>query len=364
LDMGIYSGLFAYSYLMGAHDLPKRVPTGYFVVTKDNIKDPQTLKWLYKQEVRNVKAAEKTSKGKSVKVAYVPGMVHTFYNSIQWGLEYVAGALGFEVVTQIPDTWDAALQTQIIDSLLARGDIDFFVVVPTDKDALVEPLKRIANAGIPVITVDTFIGDGNYEKGHPVTFPVSYIGSDNTEGGRIAGEALVKAIGGKGKVYVQNVLPGISTTDQRFEGFMQVVDKYPNIKFVGIDYNETDSSKAANQTAAKLQSDSDIAAIFGCQSNSAQGAGLGVQNAGLTGKVKVMGYDFDAIDKENIEKGIYDMTVAQKPSNMGIYSGMFAYVYLMGAHDLPKRVPTGYFVVTKDNIKDPQTLKWLYKQEL
>ncbi|MBN2325167.1 MAG: hypothetical protein JXQ30_15665, partial [Spirochaetes bacterium] len=58
---------------------------------------------------------------KQFKVAFVPGMVHTFYNSIEWGLEYVADALGFEVVTQIPDTWDAALQTQIIDSLLARG---------------------------------------------------------------------------------------------------------------------------------------------------------------------------------------------------------------------------------------------------
>jgi len=312
-------------------------------------------------------AAEK--KGEAVeaekfKVAFVPGMVHTFYNSIQWGMEYVADAFGFEVVTQIPEAWDAAIQTQIIDSLLARGDIDFFVVVPTDKDALIEPLKRVHDAGIPVITADTFIGDGNYEKGHPVTFPLSYIGSDNTEGGRVAGEALVKAIGGKGKVYVQNVLPGISTTDQRFEGFMQVVEKYPKIEFVGIDYNETDSSKAANQTAAKLQSEPDIVAIFGCQSNSAQGAGLAVQNAGLTGKVKVMGYDFDAIDKENIEKGIYDMTVAQKPSDMGIYSALFAYAYLMGARELPKRVPTGYFVVTKDNISDPEALKWLYKQEL
>ena len=301
---------------------------------------------------------------KRFKVAFVPAMVHTFYNSIEWGLEYAADALGFEVVTQIPDTWDAALQTQIIDSLLARGDIDFFIVVPADKDALIEPLKRVHDAGIPVITVDTFIGDGNYEKGHPVTFPVAYVGSDNTEGGRVAGEALVKAIDGKGKVYVQNVLPGISTTDQRFEGLMQVVEKYPDIEFVGIDYNETDSSKAANQTAAKLQSDPDIVAIFGCQSNSAHGAGLGVQNAGLTGKVKVMGYDFDAIDKENIEKGIYDMTLAQKPSNMGIYSALFAYSYLMGARELPNRVPTGYFVVTKDNISDSETLKWLYKQEL
>ncbi|TJV87978.1 MAG: sugar ABC transporter substrate-binding protein, partial [Mesorhizobium sp.] len=50
-------------------------------------------------------------------------------------------------------------------------------------------------------------------------FPLSYIASDNILGGEIAARALAKAIGDKGKVYVSNVKPGISTTDQREEGF-------------------------------------------------------------------------------------------------------------------------------------------------
>ena len=85
-----------------------------------------------------------------------------------------------------------------------------------DKVQLVESLKKAVDAGIPVLTVDTFIGDGHYQTGSgDADFPLSYIASDNILGGEIAARALAKAIGDEGKVYVSNVNPGISTTDQQ-----------------------------------------------------------------------------------------------------------------------------------------------------
>ena len=103
-----------------------------------------------------------------------------------------------------------------MDAMIAKK-VDALLIAATDKQALIEPMKRANDAGIKVISVDTFIGDGDYAKG-PVTFPLSYVGSDNVLGGQIACDALIKAIGGKGKIYIQNVNPGISTTDQREEG--------------------------------------------------------------------------------------------------------------------------------------------------
>ena len=80
-------------------------------------------------------------------------------------------------------------------------------------------------AGINVFSVDTYIGDngGDYTSGD-VTFPLSYIGSDNVQGGKVACQAVIDAMGGAGKMYIQNVKPGISTTDQREQGCKEAID--------------------------------------------------------------------------------------------------------------------------------------------
>ena len=134
--------------------------------------------------------------------------------------------------------------------MVARGDLNYIITAPTDKDQMVGPLKAAVDAGIKVITVDTFLGDGNYVTG-PVNFPISYIGSDNVEGGRISARGLAKAIGGKGLVYINSTNPNVSSVQGREKGFAEVMAKeYPDIKVLGPDYNLDDQNKAAQQTAA------------------------------------------------------------------------------------------------------------------
>src|SRR6266568_4409010 len=126
-----------------------------------------------------------------------------FYITMQKGAQAKADALGATLLAAAPARFDASLQIPLVNAMIARK-VDALIIAACDKVALIEPLKRAYDAGIKVISVDTFIGDGNYTDG-PVTFPLSYIGSDNVEGGKIAGIALIKAIGGKGKIYIQNV---------------------------------------------------------------------------------------------------------------------------------------------------------------
>jgi len=106
----------------------------------------------------------------------------------------------------------------------------------------------------------------------PVTFPLSYIGSDNVEGGRIAGRALAEKLGGQGKVYIQNTNPGVSTTEQRGEGFMEAIAEFPDMELVGMDYNLDDANTSAEQTSAVLQREPELAGIFGVNVFSAIGA--------------------------------------------------------------------------------------------
>ena len=166
------------------------------------------------------------------KIGFLPGVVDPFYQVMELGVRQAAEDFGVEVVVQIPDTWGPTVQTPILDAMIARGDLDYLVIAPTDKEQMIAPLEAARDAGIRIITVDTFLGDGDYVNG-PVTFPISYIGSDNVQGGRIAGEALAKSLDGKGKVYIQNTNAGVSTTEQRSQGFREAMDEFPGMEIVG-----------------------------------------------------------------------------------------------------------------------------------
>ena len=224
---------------------------------------------------------------------------------------------------------------------------------------MVAPLKKASDAGLALLTVDTFIGDGDYGTG-PVKFPLSYIGSDNVEGGRIGCTALAEAIGKKGKVYIQNVKPGISTTDQREQGCKEALKNYPDVTLVGVDYNDDDPSKAQAQTQATLQRVPDLAGIFGTNVFSAEGAGQVVQNAGLSGKVKVVAFDAteDAVAK--LRAKTVDLVIAQKPFDMGFFAVSMGNAFLDGVTSIPKRIPTGYQVITRENVDDPNVARFIY----
>jgi ribose transport system substrate-binding protein len=296
-----------------------------------------------------------------VKIGFLPGVVDPFYQVMQLGVETAAKDLGVEVVTQIPATWGVEVQTPILDALVARGDLNYIVTAPTDKDQMIGPLKAAANAGIKVITVDTFLGDGDYKNG-PVTFPISYIGSDNVEGGRISGRGLAKAIGGKGKVYINSTNPNVSSVEGRAIGFKEVMEKeFPDVKVVGLDFNLDDMNTAVQQTAAVLQRTPDLAGVFGTNVFSAQGAGTAVINAGLGGHVQVVAYDATQFAIEQLRAGVITLVLAQKPFDMGYMAVQFAAADAAGVTSLPRRVETGFAIISKDNVDDPAVARFIYK---
>jgi ribose transport system substrate-binding protein len=184
----------------------------------------------------------------------------------------------------------------------------------------------------------------------------------NTEGGLMCADALAEAIGYKGKVYAQATTPGVSTGDQRIQGFEQGISAYPDIEYVGLDYNDDDIALSTSQTTAVLEREQDLVGIFANNVMGAVGAGLAVQNAGLEGEVKVIAFDATKEAAENMEKGIVSMALAQKPFDMGLFAVLIGYAYLEGVEQIPIRIPTGYVVITQDNMNDPEIAKWIYQE--
>ncbi len=61
-----------------------------------------------------------------------------------------------------PAPWGPASQTPLLDALIARGDLDYIITAPTSADAMVAPLQTALDGGTKIVTVDTYLGDGDY----------------------------------------------------------------------------------------------------------------------------------------------------------------------------------------------------------
>jgi ribose transport system substrate-binding protein len=286
-----------------------------------------------------------------------------FYVTMQKGAQAEADVMGAQLIVDGPAQFDPVQQTPIVDALIARK-IDALIIAATDKQSMIEPLRRANDAGISVISVDTFIGDGDYENG-PVTFPLSYIGSDNVQGGEIGCQALLTAAGGSGKFYIQNVKPGISTTDQREQGCRQAIEAAgAGATLVGVDYNDDNSGRAAQQTQAVLQRTPDLSGVFGANLFSAEGAAQAVKNANLSGTVRVANFDAPEQAIADLRAGAVDLVIAQKPADMGTTAVDYAMMAVSGdTTSIQKRVPTGYVVIDRTNVDTPEAQAAIYKSQ-
>jgi len=297
---------------------------------------------------------------KKYTIALIPGLTtDAFYITMHKGADAAAKALGVNLVFQGAADFNPVTQVPVLNAIIGRKP-DAILIAPTDKVQLVESLKKAVDAGIPVLTVDTFIGDGHYQTGSgDADFPLSYIASDNILGGEIAARALAKAIGDKGKVYVSNVNPGISTTDQREQGFKDEMKKHPNITVLETQFNADDANKAAAQFQSVYARNSDLAGVFGANLFSAMGAANGAKQGGMTGKVKVVAFDAPTSIVGEIKSGNVDIAIAQHPAEIGYFGVVAAYAHLTG-QSIPTLIGTGFTVIDKDNIDDPNVKRFIY----
>src|SRR3954454_15239102 len=293
-------------------------------------------------------------------IALIPGLTtDAFYITMRKGAEMAAKAVGCELLFQGAPDFNPVTQVPVLQAVIARKP-SAILIAPTDKQQLIAPLQQAVDAGIPVITVDTFIDDGKYRDGSGSgDFPLSYIATDNVLGSFLAGVALANTIDQRGKVYVSNVKPGISTTDQREEGFKLAMRQFPNIAVLDTQFNDDDANKAAAQVQAVFARNPDLAGVFGANLFSAVGAADGVKALGKQGQIRVVAFDAPQRIVDDLKSGLIDLAVAQHPAEIGYYGVMTAYAITHG-HSAPVHIGTGSTIMTKDNIDDPNVKKFVY----
>jgi ribose transport system substrate-binding protein len=275
-----------------------------------------------------------------------------FYVTMQCGAQEAAAAAGATLEVAAPDEFDASLQTPVVNAVVAKKP-DAILVAPTDTKAMIPPLTQAKAAGIKLVFVDTTTENG-------AELAESEIASDNLEGGREAARTLAKLTGEKGSVLVINVKPGISTTDARAQGFEEELKNYPNMKSVGVEYSNDKPEVAAAKATAALAAHPDLAGIFGTNLFSAEGAATGLRSAGASEKVKVVGFDAGPKQVEDLEQGIVQALIAQKPADIG-KAGVEQAIAALKGEPVQKKIGTGFVVVTKENMNNPDVRPFLYK---
>ena len=300
--------------------------------------------------------------GKKLTIALIPGLTtDAFYITMHRGAQAAADKLGDTLVFQGAADFNPVTQVPVLDAVIARHP-DAILIAPTDRVQLVEPLKKAVAAGIAVITVDTFIGDGKYQTGAGNTdFPLSYVASDNILGGEIAARAVARAVGDKGKVYVANLKPGISTLDQREEGFRLEMKSHPGITVMATQFNDDDANKAASQVQSVMARNPDLAGVFGANLFSAIGTANGVKQANKAGSVKIAAFDAPKSVAAQLKSGLVDIAIAQHPAEIG-YFGVVSADAILHGHSIPSLIGTGFTVMTKANVDDPKVSRFLYTE--
>jgi ribose transport system substrate-binding protein len=288
-----------------------------------------------------------------------------FYITMEKGARAKAEELGVDFFADGPASWSDALQVPILDAAIATKP-DAICIAATDKASLIEPMKRANDAGIHMISVDTYIGEtaGDY-TGDDLSWMLSYIGSQNVQGGEIACQAIIDSMGGKGKLYISNVKAGVSTTDQRAEGCIKAIDATNGaVTLVGMDYHDDSSAKAAEQTSAVLAANPDLGGVFGTNLFGATGAAQAVANAGLTGVVKVANFDAPESAIQALRDNIVDIVIAQHPYEMGQVCVEYAKAAIDGNMDqIEKRFPTGYTIITRENVDTEESQQAIYSSK-
>jgi len=238
-----------------------------------------------------------------------------FFIDMERGAKEAAQRLGMDLTVQAAEREvDVDKQMQIIENLIQTG-IKVLVVTPSGSKEIAPAIAKANAAGIRVIVVDTRVDPKSAaESGAKVE---TYVGSDNYEGGRIAGKYLVEATSGKATVAVLEGIPGHETGDQRLRGFKDAVKDAKGIRIVASQTANWERDQGFTVFQNMLEAHPEIDAVFSCNDMMALGAVEAIAARGKTGKIRVVGYDAVEDARKAIRDGAILASVAQFPSEMG-----------------------------------------------
>ena len=292
---------------------------------------------------------------KKLTFAVVPkGTTHEFWKSVHAGAIKAAREFDVDILWQGPlREDDREDQIKVVDTLVNRG-IDGLLLAPLDEKALRQPVSNAVRAGIPVVIFDSRLDSDE---------TVSLVSTSNLVAGQMAGQHLGKVLGGKGHVIMMRLHEGAASTTAREQGFLDAIATFPGITVISANQYAGASTEGAykvgeNLLASNKAAEGNVQGIFTPNESTTFGMLRVLENAGLAGKIRFVG--FDSSDKlvQGLKSGSIDALVLQNPFAMG-YIGVKTLVNYRKGERVEKLIDTGVAVVTRENMAQPEIMNRL-----
>jgi len=289
---------------------------------------------------------------KTYRIAVIPkGATHEFWKSVHAGAikaqrELAAQGVKVEIFWKGPlKEDDRDQQIQVVENFMTRR-VDGIVLAPLDSQALVAPVVNATKVGIPVVIIDS---DLKSDK------QISFVATDNYQGGCLAAEHLARLLGGRGNVILLRYAVGSASTEQREAGFLDTLKKYPDLKLISADQYGGATRETAYQASQNLLNryGRDVQGVFAPNETTTIGMTKALRDLGKGGgRVKMVGFDANAQSLADLKQNDIQGIVVQNPFRMG-YEGTLAVIQHLQGRPVPKRIDTGVTLVTLENLEQP-----------
>ncbi|GAB5545489.1 MAG: substrate-binding domain-containing protein [Sandaracinaceae bacterium] len=279
-------------------------------------------------------------------VAVIPkGTTHVFWRSVHAGALRAGNELDVEILWQGPQREDdRAAQVRVVEDMVSRG-VDAIVLAPLDSTALVPVATEATGEGIPVVIFDSGIEwDGL----------VSFVATDNYQGGVLAAERMNTLLGGEGRVMVMRYQEGSDSTSRREAGFLETMrERFSAIEIVSDNQYGGATTETAYQTAENLLVRfPEVDGVFTPNESTTFGMLRALQEGNRTGDVKLVGFDANEGLVAALRAGQVHGLVLQNPERMGELAVRTAIAHLDG-ETVEARIDTGATMVTRENMQEP-----------
>jgi ribose transport system substrate-binding protein len=288
---------------------------------------------------------------KKLRIAVIPkSTAHLFWVSVHAGALAAAKKYGAEILWNGPPSEsDYSRQVQIVDSMIVQK-VDGIAIAAAERKALAGAVERAAAAGIPVVVFDSGLDSQSY---------LSFVSTDNYEGGKLGARKLAELTGGKGDVAVILHAPGSFSTMDRERGFRDALAaEFPGMRIVAEQFGMGDRAKARASAENILAANASLAGLFASTEPASAGISLALKARGQNGKIKFVGFDSSDAMIDDLKDGTLNATVVQDAFRLG-YDPVRILAENKQGVTPPKQVDLPARVVTAADLSKPEVLELL-----
>lgn len=273
-----------------------------------------------------------------------------FWEVVKAGIDVAAKEFGVKVeIVGAKFERDISGQIEVLEKVIEEKP-DAVVLAASDYNELVPIAQKVKKAGIKLVTIDSGINSD---------LPESFIATDNVQAGRKAGEELARIIDKNSEAVVISHVKGSATAIEREKGVREGLAGNFTGKVYDTLFCDNNQEKAYTITKELLMTKPGIKGIACLNETSTIGAAKAIKEMGLSGKVKLVGFDNSIDEIKLIEEGEIQATIVQNPFNMG-YRGIEMAVKSLKGQKISKRIDTGSVIVTKNNMYTSENQKLLF----